>query len=365
MKSIGIIGAGLTGSVIARQFAEEGFKVILYEKESYVGGQCRDIKEKDNYMSFYGPHIFYTSDKEVWSYVNKFTEFTTYKHEVNTYYQEKELPWPINLNTMRYFFGQKDDSELKNIINFEIENEKKMGCKMGESFENNALLLCGRTLYEALIKPYTQKMWNTEPKNLSSELCSRIPIKFAEDNYFSSDKYQGMPINGFSKLIENIVDHKNISLRLGCQIGYNNVDSLRFKHTMLVSTANIGDYFADELLPYNGLMFVIGENTFDKYETSVVNFPELNYRAIRRTDYSKFYGLSKPVTIYEFPKSENIVQVLPLYPIPIKEYEKRAQKLIKKLKSSGIYSLGRLGTYKYLNMDQAIKQALNFSKKFI
>ncbi|MFA5733055.1 MAG: UDP-galactopyranose mutase [Acidithiobacillus sp.] len=357
-----IIGAGLTGAVIARELSKTNkHEVIVYEERNVVGGQCYDIKKDNYYESQYGPHIFHTMYKDVWDYVNLFTTIKPYNHKVKTLYNKQLLDWPINTNTMKHFFGyDKTDNELINIINLEKKREEDDGKKIGNNFEDNALLMCGRTLYEALIKPYTKKMWDIEPNKLSSELCKRIPIKFDNNSSFFNDIYQGLPEKGYTNMIQNMLE--GVKVEFNVQVNYGNVMYFMKSNDFIINTGNINNLFEDIELPYRKILFV--EASKNAYGSTVLNVPEEKFSMIRYTDYANMYGAGISKGIYEIPQTSDY-NTVPLYPYPFKEYEDKAMKMKKTLVKSKIYSIGRLGSYKYLNMDQSIGLALDFSKELI
>lgn len=364
-----VIGAGLTGATVARLFADAGHKVEVYEKRNHIGGNCYDYKMGKAFISVYGPHIFHTNESKVWSFVNRFANFNNYKHEVCTYHNKDFYDWPINLKTIKKIFGDREIDELRILIANEIlQNDERINANEYTNFEEKAISMVGVTLYKHFIENYTEKMWGIKPNELSVDLCNRIPIKWTEDNIFFSDKYQGLPKCGYFSMISEMMNHKNIKIYLNMNIesyDYSFVNSC----DIFVTTANLN--IAAPKLIYREMSFLRLQADCDN-PTPVVNFSDNYTQKIRKTDYGKMWNdeSNRRISVIEIPgkftEVERNISVEPLalcveaYPIPNKSMQEYANNTIQTMKRCNINSLGRLGSYKYLNMDQAILQAMNF-----
>ena len=366
MMKIAVIGAGLSGSTLSRKLAEEGKEVTIYERANFIGGQCGDFRVTDDmlihyyFKSLFGPHIFHTNSELVWQFVTSFTDMNNYVHKVRTFTGNKLIRWPINLDTIEHFFGKAEDDDLIGIVKREIR-EAKSKYGFAKNFEEKVLTFVGETLYNNLIKNYTTKKWNKEPKNLSEELCKRIIINFDRDDRFFRDKYQGLPSDGYAKMFNNILSHKNIRVILNYTINKNNIQELLDNYHIVISTADINDFYDEEQLPYQKMVYEERDRIIKiKHDEAIINIPEDESEYFRETDYKKMWRNEEgDKLIYEKSDDENGVK---LYPIPLEDNIRLSQKLVKDLRLKGIHSIGRLGGYKYINMDRAILDAINYAK---
>ena len=220
-----IVGAGLFGSIFAYEANKIGKKVLVIDKRPHIGGNCYTEKYQDYHIHKYGPHIFHTSQKYIWDYVNQFTEFNNYSHRARAYTHDRFYSLPINLTTLHQIWPEiKTPSDAIKIINKEI-----IPCENPQNLEDFILSQVGPTLYELLIKGYTTKQWKKDPKELPKEIIKRIPIRFTYDNNYFNDKYQGIPIGGYTQIFEKLLN--GIDIKLGV------------------------DYFKDELPKYKKVIY--------------------------------------------------------------------------------------------------------------
>jgi len=354
-----VVGSGLSGSTAARILAEAGYKVLIIEKRKHIGGNVYDYKNEHNItVHKYGPHIFHTNYKDVWNFINKFAEFHYYQHKVLSYVEGKYVPFPINLDTIKEIFGVNISvNEMEEFLKKEVE--KSIYNDPPKNFRDVVVSQVGERLYEYFFKNYTIKQWEKNPEELSPEVAKRIPIRISRDDRYFSDKYQGIPKGGYTNLINKMLDHENISIMLG--VDFFEVRDL-FKPKLLVYTGELDRFFdyAHGKLEYRSLRFDCKNYDMKYYQpVAVVNYPN-DYDYTRVTEYKHFLGENseKTTVCFEYPKSEGI----PYYVVLTKDNEAKREKYMKeveKLEKTGEFLfIGRLAEYKYYNMDQAIKAAI-------
>ena len=219
-----VAGAGIFGAIIAERLASRGNAVLVVEKRDHIAGNIYSYTDEETGIEVhkYGSHIFHTELDEVWNYITKFTEFNDYTHTVNTRYKGELYPMPINLDTINKLYGT--NMEAEEAEKFVAEEAAKAGITDPKNFEEKGLSLVGEKLYTAFLKGYTEKQWNTSATNLSAEILKRIPVRFSHDNrYFITAKYQGIPKEGYTKMVQNILNNELIEVRTNtcpCSILY-------------------------------------------------------------------------------------------------------------------------------------------------
>ncbi len=356
-----IVGAGISGCTVAQQLADSGFSVLIIEKSEHLGGNCHDEKNKDGILIHtYGPHIFHTKFEEVWDYLRKFTDFSDYKHRVISKHDSKLYPIPINLTTCNKFFGVNLDSEgLKQFLDQKRE-------KIDEVKNSREVVVSkfGEELYSAFVKHYTKKQWDVYPEELDASVLERLPIRYDDNDLYFNDPHQGMPTESYTSMFERMTKNGNIEVIFGHDYK-GAIDGFRYK--FLVITAPIDEYFEYKFgkLKYRSINFefeTIDQERFQ--ENPVINYPDPDVPYTRITEFKLLTGQKHPKTTIckEIPTWEGI----PMYPVPQKETKElylRYEEEAKKLKD--VFFLGRLGRYKYLNMDAACKEALELSKELI
>lgn len=359
-----IVGTGLSGSTTARILAEAGYKVLVIEKHKHIAGHCHDYKDTNGItIHTYGPHIFHTNNKKVWDFVNQFTDFHYYQHRVLSYVEGKLIPFPINRDTLVEVFGI-------NIATYEVEEFLEKEVKKSKfntppkNFRDVVVSQVGERLYELFFKNYTIKQWERDPEELAPDVAKRIPIRTNRDDRYFSDKYQGIPKEGYTKMVERMLDHPNISLMLG--VDYFEVRDL-FKPKLTVYTGELDrffDYVYGEL-EYRSLRLELKTIEQEYYQPmAVVNYPN-DYDWTRITEYKHFLNekSEKTTVCYEYPLSKGE----PYYIVMTQENMERREKYMKeveKLEKSGEYLfIGRLAEYKYYNMDQVIEAAMEKIKE--
>lgn len=355
-----IVGAGISGATLAERYAtQQNKKVLVLEKRDHIGGNCYDYTDDAGVLvSKYGAHIFHTSFEDVWEYVNLFSKWTPYEHRVLSYVDGKLVPVPVNITTVNMLFGLniKNEEEM-------IEWLKKNTPIIPEpkNSEEMAISRVGPVLYERMFKHYTEKQWDTSPVNLAPTVTGRIPVRTNFDDRYFSDPHQALPSEGYTKLFEKMLDHPNITVRL-------NTDYFAMKDQLkdfekLFFTGPIDQFFAYKYgnkLQYRSLRFEFETHDKEYYQSNaVINYPN-DHKYTRILEFKRLTGQKNPKTTIckEYPTWEGE----PYYPVHsqenrdlYEEYRKEAEKSEK----DGIYFVGRLANYKYFNMDQAFKNALD------
>jgi UDP-galactopyranose mutase len=356
-----IVGAGISGLTLAERFATVlNKKVLIVEKRDHIGGNCYDYKDSNGItVHKYGPHIFHTNDEEVWKYMNNFTTFNNYEHKVLSKVDGEYYEFPINRNTINKFFNKdlKNDSGVQEFLD-EIREKQIINPK---NSEESVLMKIGKDLYEKFFKYYTIKQWDLSPSDLDRSVMERIPVRTNTDNRYFADKFQGIPENGYTKLFEKMLSHKNITIKL-------NTDYFKVKDDLkcdlLVYTGPVDKFFDYKFgkLKYRSLDVIFEEYKDKNFQpVAVVNYPN-EEKFTRITEYKKFLkeASEKTVISKEYPKWGG-EKFYPVLDEENKKINEKYQKEVEKLKN--IIFAGRLANYKYYNMDQAFENALNLFSK--
>lgn len=363
-----VIGAGVSGATCARQFAEKGYTVTVFDKRDHIGGNCYDYINTDGFrISQYGPHFFHTNSERVWNYVNRFGSWLAYNHKVLARVGEYDVPVPVNYKTVETLYGTSEPEKW-----LRAETALTTNAKIITS-EDVALQRVGSRLYEAIFKPYTKKQWDLWPYELDSEVLSRIPVRYNYDESYFSDIYQGQPKDGFTSIISAMLDHPNIHIETG--VDWNDIKNKQYGNSQwIVYTGPVDSYFTEstsmDLLEYRSMSFELEtvnvNNNFFQCNT-VINYPSLDVPWTRITEYkhipwhpidleNKRYTKSTIAREYSSAKGD------PYYPIPNTKnkdlYQKYKLLADKETHENNVLFVGRLATYKYYNMDQAILSAI-------
>lgn len=355
-----IIGAGISGATIAERYASSGKRVLVVEKREHIGGNCYDNENEDGILvSEYGAHLFHTNYEDVWEYVNRFSEWYPYEHRVLSSVDEKLVPVPVNIDTVNALFDTNIETE-KEMQKWLERNTEKI--EEPKSSEESALRRVGKVLYEKMFKNYTKKQWDMWPSELEASVMDRIPVRKNHDNRYFSDKYQALPKEGYTKIFKRMLDHPNITVRLG--VTYENIKNNVGEFEKLFFTGPIDQFFGYEFggkLQYRSLRFEW--ETYDRefyQDNSVINYPSLDIPYTRIIEYKHFTGQKHQKTVIS--KEYSSWEGEPYYPVPSARNQQLYYKYkteAEKLKRDGIYFVGRLANYKYFNMDQAFKNALD------
>jgi len=354
-----IAGAGFAGAVVASQMARNfGKKVMLVDRRSHVGGNAYDHNDAAGILVHqYGPHIFHTNSKDVFDYLSRFTEWRNYEHRVLASVDGKLVPIPINLDTVNILHGLNLSTDQLEAYLAEI-SEKPAAIR---SSEDVVVSRVGRDLYEKMFRGYTRKQWGLDPSQLDASVTARIPVRLNRDNRYFSDTYQAMPLRGFTRMFENMLDHPNITISLNTD--YREVmHAVRYRE--LVYTGPVDEYFEYRFgkLPYRSLQFRHETIDTEKLQpVAVINYPN-EHEYTRVTEFKQLTGQThaKTSVVYEYPCNDGD----PYYPVPrpenaalYKKYEALAGE------TPLVHFAGRLATYKYYNMDQVVAQSLTLCAK--
>ncbi|OMP75719.1 MULTISPECIES: UDP-galactopyranose mutase [unclassified Chitinophaga] len=356
-----IIGAGFAGSVLAERLANDGNKkVLLIDKRNHIGGNAYDYYDDAGILIHkYGPHIFHTNSPDIFKYLSDFTKWRSYEHRVLTAVDGQLLPMPINLDTVNRLYNLNLTSE--ELVTYFAEKAEDVD--IINTSEDVIVSQIGRDLYEKFFRGYTRKQWDADPSELSAMVTSRIPVRTNRDDRYFSDSFQVMPLHGYTRMFENMLTHPNINIML--QTDYHDIkDAIVYKQ--LIFTGPIDEYFdyCYGKLPYRSLKFK--HQTLDQpamQSVAVVNYPnEQEYTRI--TEYKHLTGQVHAQTsiTYEYPCWDGD----PFYPVPKSENQELYRKYAALAKEvPDVHFAGRLGTYRYYNMDQVVAQALTLYKKLI
>jgi len=349
-----IVGAGFAGSVLAERLAAgSNKKVLLCDKRPHIGGNAYDhYNDAGILVHKYGPHIFHTNSREVFEYLSRFTEWRSYEHRVRASVDGQIVPIPINLDTINSLYGL-------NLTSFEVDEFFKKVAEPVERIrtsEDVVVSKVGRELYEKFFRNYTRKQWGLDPSELDASVTSRVPTRTNRDDRYFTDTYQAMPLHGFTRMFENMLDNPNIKIMLNCD--YREIEK-DIPYREMIYTGPIDSYFdyCYGKLPYRSLEFKHETHDTPVYQSApVVNYPnEQLYTRVTEFKYLTGQEHAKTSIVYEFPKSQGD----PYYPVPRKENADlyaRYQGLAEA--TPEVHFVGRLATYKYYNMDQIVAQAL-------
>lgn len=358
-----VIGAGISGATLAERYAALGKKVLVLEKRDHIGGNCYDYYDEAGILvSRYGAHLFHTNYEDVWRYVNRFSNWYPHVHRVLARVDGLLVPIPVNIVTVNRIFKLNIQSEEAMQSFLDRVQVKNPAPRNGEEA---ALARVGHVLYEKMFKHYTKKQWDKYPHELDASVLQRIPVRSNFDDRYFEDKYQALPLNGYTRLFAAMLDHPNITVRL-------NTDYFEVKETpevrecrKLFYAGPIDRFFdyrysLERKLQWRSIRFewhTLDQEYFQ--ENSVVNYPDPNDGAFTRiVEYKHFTGRRNPKTTIsrEYTTDEGD----PYYPVPNPQNEAICQRYREEAdKLANIYFVGRLANYKYFNMDQAFKNALD------
>jgi UDP-galactopyranose mutase len=357
--NIGMAGAGLSCAVIARDLAEHGHRIRIFERRTHVAGNCHTERDGDSgvMVHTYGPHIFHTDDDEVWAYVNRFMEFKPYVNRVKATTKGQVFSLPINLHTINQFFGKTLSPQEARAF---IEAQADLSIAEPATFEEQALRFVGRDLYEAFFKGYTEKQWGVPPSTLPASILKRLPVRFNYDDNYFSHRHQGMPAEGYTEMVRRILDHPAIEVTLGAEFTRAQIDD--FDHVFYSGPID-GFYAYDEgRLPYRTLDFERFAQDGDFQGCAVMNYCEADVPYTRITEHKHFSPWEShdgTVCYREYSRACG-PEDIPYYPLhqvernPVLEsYQALA------LAEQNVTFVGRLGTYRYMDMDVTIRAAMD------
>ena len=366
-----MVGAGLSGAVIGRHLAEAGYEVTVVDSRAHIGGNCHTERDADTgvMVHVYGPHIFHTDDAEVWEYVNSFARFLPYKNRVKTTSVDPEgargvFSLPVNLHTINQFFRKTlrpDEAHA-----FITGEQADTSITDPQTFEEQAMRFVGRDLYEAFFKGYTMKQWGCHPSELPASILKRLPVRFNYDDNYFFHQFQGMPEQGYTAMIEKILDHPGLTVHL--ETVFDRSQAGDYDHVFY--SGPLDGWFDYELgrLGYRTLDFERFTYQGDYQGCAVMNYGEVDVPYTRITEHKHFAPWEShegSVCYREFSRAAE-PQDIPYYPIRQVEEKALLSDYVKLAEAtSGVTFVGRLGTYRYLDMDVTIREALDTARGFL
>ncbi len=367
-----VVGSGLFGLTIAERCASElDLKVLIIDRRSHIGGNAYSEAEPETGIEVhrYGAHLFHTSNEKVWEYVNRFTAFTPYVHRVYTTHKGEVYPMPINLGTINQFFRSAyTPGEARELIK---EQAAELAGQDPQNLNDKGIQLIGRPLYEAFIRDYTAKQWQTDAKDLPASIISRLPVRYTYDNRYFNDTYEGLPVDGYTAWLEKMADHPNITVQLETDFFDDAQEFSKSKvvgTTPVVYTGPVDRYFdyAEGELAWRTLDFEEEVLPIEDFQgTPVMNYPDADKDYTRIHEFKHFH----PERSDSYPKDKTVIMREysrfaesgdePYYPVNTPQDRERLLAYRELAKAErDVHFGGRLGTYQYLDMHMAIASAL-------
>jgi len=352
-----IIGAGLYGSICAHELNKKGKRCLVIDKRSHIGGNCYTENKEGIHVHTYGPHIFHTNSESIWNWINQFVNFNNFINSPVAVYQDKTFSLPFNMWTFNQMWGVRTPEEAIR----KIESQKFKGTP--SNLEEQAMSLVGRDIYEALIKGYTEKQWGKKCSELPRSIITRLPVRLTYNNNYFNDRYQGIPIGGYTQIFDKLLEGIEVKLDSDYFEDRNYWDSLSENQ---IYTGPIDKYFDYKhgSLEYRSVKWESRWEDTDNYQgNAVVNYTEAGVKHTRSIEHRHFdqpnSGLNKTYVSLEFSQEYKADEVDPFYPIRNSENESRYQKYKEEAsRLDNVHFGGRLATYKYYDMHQIIAQAL-------
>lgn len=358
-----IVGAGFTGAVLAQELAKAGHTIEVFESRNHIAGNCYSERDEKTgvMLHHYGPHIFHTDNEVVWNYVNQYTEFKPYINRVKTTSQGRVFSLPINLHTINQYFNKTlSPAEAKAFIQSIADNT----IEEPQSFEEQAMKFVGKDLYEAFFKGYTIKQWGVSPTELPASILKRLPVRFNYDDNYFNHKYQGMPKEGYTPIIEALLAHDNIQTHLNTS--FKAEQTKEFDHVFYTGPIDAWFNYEEGRLGYRTLDFVREDHDGDHQGCAVMNYGDQDVPYTRISEHKHFapWETHEQTVIFKEYSRECTEDDIPYYPIRLVNEKVMLNTYIEKAKAqTNVSFLGRLGTYRYLDMDVTIAEALDASKK--
>ncbi len=361
-----IVGAGFSGAVIARILADEGIASLVIDERQHVAGNCHTERDAETGVMVhkFGPHIFHTGIERVWRFINQHGEMMPYVNRVKANVKGRVYSLPVNLHTINQFFDTAmSPAEARAFV----AARARMDLVDPQTFEEQALRFVGQDIYEAFFKGYTRKQWGCEPSELPASILKRLPLRFNYDDNYFNHRFQGMPRNGYTAIVESILDHPRIEVR--CGVRHEDLAE-GFAHTFY--SGPLDRYYHYDLgrLAYRTLDFVAERADGDYQGTAVINYPDEDVPFTRISEHKHFAPweadqLEKTIVFREYSRASGPDDV-PYYPIRmVAETQLLAQYEARARQEAGVTFVGRLGTYQYLDMDVTIDRAMDVASAYL
>lgn len=354
----GVAGAGFSGAVVARQLADAGHRVDVFDTRDHVAGNCHTARDDDTgvLVHVYGPHIFHTADTRVWEYANSFCEMVPYHHRVRTTAGGRVYQLPINLLTINQLFGTALGPDGARAL-LAAESDPTIG--EPSNFEEQALKLVGRRIYETFLRGYTRKQWGVEPRELPASILTRLPVRFNYDDSYYDHPYQGMPRHGYTAMVEAILDHPGIEVRLSTPFPLDQRD--RFDHSIWTGPLDAWFGYRWGRLGYRTLDFETVRADGDAQGCAVMNYADADVPYTRISEHKHFAPWEhhdRTICYREYSRQAGADDI-PYYPVRLADDMPTLTAYVDAAAAeSGVSFVGRLGTYRYLDMDVTIGEAL-------
>ncbi|MDQ1598103.1 MAG: UDP-galactopyranose mutase [Microbacteriaceae bacterium] len=361
-----IVGSGLFGLTVAESVARLfGRRVLVLERREHIGGNAWSEIEPETGIEVhrYGAHLFHTSNERVWQYVNRFTRFTGYQHRVYTVYQDRVFPMPINLGTICSFFGRRfSPDEARELVR---DQAAEVAGREVSNLEEKAVSLIGRPLYEAFVRGYTAKQWQTDPRDLSADIISRLPVRYNFDNRYFADSHEGLPVAGYGAWLTRMAESPLIHVE--CGVDFFDVRDSIPKGVPIVYTGPLDRYFdyVEGELGWRTIDLELEVLPVGDFQgTPVMNYADETVPWTRIHEFRHFhperaYRRDKTVVVREFSRAAGRLDE-PYYPVSATADRERLLRYRERARAEGdVYFGGRLGTYQYLDMHMAIASALS------
>ncbi len=362
-----VIGAGISGVVLAERIATQlNKKLLIIEKRGHIGGNCYDYKDENGiFIHKYGPHIFHTDYQKVWNYLSQFTDWVYYQHKVLGFIDGKYVPIPFNLNTLYQLLPNKFAERIEGKLINKFGYNKKVPILDLKKVKDKDLIFLAEFIYEKIFLHYSEKQWGLKPEKIDTSVTARVPVIISRDDRYFQDKYQGIPKEGYTKLFEKIIQNKNIEIQYDTD--FKDIKN-KLKYDKLFYTGPIDEFFDYKFGKLDYRYVNINFKTFDieNYQSAaVVNYPN-DYDYTRITEFKKFNMQKSRNTIIgiEYPGNDGFMA----WPVLKERNKKIFQKYwqeAEKLKKENIYFVGRLAEYKYYDMDDTVKKALEAFEEII
>lgn len=379
MKKVIIVGSGLSGATCARILAENGFKVKIIDKNNHIGGNVYDEKEEGIFVQKYGPHIFHTNSQEVYDFLSKYTVWFPFEHQVLANIKGVYIPVPFNLDSLHALYPENQANEIEAILVNEYGKDNKVPIMELKQHSNPIIREFADFVFKTIFEHYTTKQWGRSIEQLDPNVMKRVPVYISRNKNYFTDKFQYQPANGYTKMVENMLNHQNIDVKLNTEAK----DVLSFKDD--------GIYFENEKtdaeiifcgaidnlldnkfgrLPYRTLNFVYETYEMESYQPApVVNYT-VDMEFTRISEFKKFttpnVKSDKTIIVKEYPLEYENENQIPYYPIANENSLNTYKKYVDFVSQyPNFHLLGRLGNYKYINMDIAVSDAIKLSQKLI
>jgi UDP-galactopyranose mutase len=364
IETVGVAGAGFAGAVLGRKLAESGrFKVVVFDTRTHVAGNCHTSRDEKTgiMLHHFGPHIFNTNREDVWRYVNQFSEFGHYTNRVKAVTERGIFSLPINLLTINQFFGtQMNPSEARKFI-AELGDAS---IKEPKTFEEQALKFLGRELYENFFYGYTKKQWGVEPSELPASILQRLPVRFNYDDNYYTAKYQGIPVDGYTSIVEKILDHPSIEVRLGEAFPIE--ERASFDHVFYSGPLDSFFNHVYGRLQYRSLIFKRFDEKGDFQGNPVINYCKESIPFTRISEHKHFAPWEEHEDTVCFREYSKLAEEgdTPYYPLRLAADKELLTRYVERAeKEKNVTFIGRLGTYRYLDMHVVIGESLDLAEQ--